>query len=147
MTAHDETPTPVGVREIAARAGVSEITVRKWVERHDASPAPFPRPVGPVSGHHAWWWHEVVEWLATTGRLTRVTRLERDDPQTLATQHVTIRHDPINRSWLLRGGNDDTAIRSHVTVDHSRPWLHSSEDDLVAEVRSLLLAGWAITDR
>lgn len=137
-------PIPVGVREIAARAGVTEIAVRKWVERHDNSATPFPRSVGTVSGRPAYWWHDAVDWLATTGRLARVTRLERPDEYGLVTHHMVIQYQPVHRNWVLHTGDDDTAIRTHVERDHSRPWMHRDEDDLVAEIRQRLLDGWTV---
>jgi len=50
---------PVGVQEIAQRAGVQQITVRKWRERHTG----FPRARWTVSGQPAWAWREVETWL------------------------------------------------------------------------------------
>lgn len=58
------TTTPVGIAEIAGRAGVAPITVRKWIERHPS----FPRPAWRVSGNDAWNWAEVRAWLESTDR-------------------------------------------------------------------------------
>lgn len=95
----------------------------------------------------AYWWHQVVDWLATTGRLATVTRLERPDEYGIVTHHVTIAYSPVHRNWVLRSGDDDTAMHSHVEENHSRPWLHNDQDELVAEVRELLLDGWTVASR
>ncbi len=55
---------PVGVLEIAQRAGVHEVTVRQWKARYPS----FPRPLWTVSGQPAWDWADVQEWLKVTPR-------------------------------------------------------------------------------
>ena len=53
------TREPVGVQEIAERAGVSEVTVRQWKRRYPG----FPRSRWTVSGQPAWDWQEVRAWV------------------------------------------------------------------------------------
>ena len=53
---------PVGVADIAERAGVAPVTVRQWRRRH---PETFPRPRWTVSGQPAWDWPDIEGWLAT----------------------------------------------------------------------------------
>ena len=50
---------PVGVTEIADRAGVKPDTVQKWRTRHDS----FPPPAVALSMGPIWDWHVVAEWL------------------------------------------------------------------------------------
>jgi hypothetical protein len=61
----EEPPVPVGVTEIAERAGVERATVEAWTRR----PVGFPAPQWPVGGRRAWDWREVRAWLQRTGRL------------------------------------------------------------------------------
>jgi hypothetical protein len=56
---------PVGISDIAELADVTEVTVRKWRQRH----ADFPPPRGTVSGRPVWDWPDVRAWLEHTGRL------------------------------------------------------------------------------
>lgn len=50
---------PVGVADIARRAGVQPSTVQKWRQRHDDFPSPFAElAAGPV-----WLWEPVARWL------------------------------------------------------------------------------------
>ncbi len=70
-----ERPQPVGVQEIAQRAGVQQGTVRKWRERHQS----FPRPCWSVSGQPAWDWHDVEVWLRKPRRAGRPALGETED--------------------------------------------------------------------
>lgn len=57
----------VSMSEIAERAGVAKITVRKWRERNLGFPEPLKTlTIGPV-----WEWTKVEKWLRATGRMKR----------------------------------------------------------------------------
>jgi hypothetical protein len=56
---------PVGMKEIAERAGVSADTVKKWRTRHAVD---FPASRWTVGGDPAWDWGEVLLWLKATNR-------------------------------------------------------------------------------
>jgi len=60
----------VGIKEIAQLTGLTPVTVRAWPVRHSpgSSPIPFPEPRGTVSGHRAWLWGDVRDWLVATDR-------------------------------------------------------------------------------
>lgn len=60
---------PVGVADIAVRAGVAAVTVRQWRRRH----RDFPAPRWTVSGQPAWDWADVESWL---GRRVPAPRYE-----------------------------------------------------------------------
>lgn len=51
----------VNAAQIAERAEVAEITVKKWRERHEDFPEQVARGV--------WYWPRVRDWLKRTGRL------------------------------------------------------------------------------
>jgi hypothetical protein len=56
---------PVGIAEIAERAGVASVTVRQWRRRH---PDTFPAQRWRVSGQPAWDWPEIERWLSERAR-------------------------------------------------------------------------------
>jgi hypothetical protein len=60
-----DSPLPVGVTEIAQRAGVRPPSVEQWIRRHED----FPAPRWQVGGRRAWDWREVAAWLEHTGRM------------------------------------------------------------------------------
>jgi hypothetical protein len=62
----EEPPVPVGLTEIAQRAGVDRETAEQWTRRHSRT---FPVAQWPVGGRRAWDWREVRAWLQATGRL------------------------------------------------------------------------------
>lgn len=70
----------VGAAEIAARLGVKRLqVVHDWRRRHGE----FPRPVVAVSRTLVWYWPDVRQWAAQTGRLDnceqpRVTQARND---------------------------------------------------------------------
>ena len=52
---------PVGISELATRAGVKPDTVQKWRIRHPDFPAPtLTLAAGPI-----WEWATIAEWIAT----------------------------------------------------------------------------------
>lgn len=53
----------VGVREIAERLGVANVTVRKW-----KADGLMPAPEGTVSGFPAWRWATIRKWAERTNR-------------------------------------------------------------------------------
>jgi hypothetical protein len=55
---------PVGVSDIAQRAGVKPDTVQKWRDRH----ADFPAPVLKLARGPLWEWTDVEDWLARERR-------------------------------------------------------------------------------
>ena len=57
---------PVGITEIAVRAGVAPTTVTKWRLRHSDFPAPAVR----LAAGAIWEWADVASWLADTSRIT-----------------------------------------------------------------------------
>ncbi len=61
---------PVGVTEIAKRAGVRLGTVMQWRDRYRQDErAPWPAPRWTVGGRPAWdWGLDIVPWLEATGR-------------------------------------------------------------------------------
>ena len=59
---------PVGISDIATRAGVQPVTVRQWRRRH----AEFPPPRWTVSAKPTWEWADVVRWLVATDRIDDV---------------------------------------------------------------------------
>lgn len=59
-----EDADPVGIKEIAARAGVDREAVERWRERHPD----FPAPRWTVGGRPAWNWPTVAVWLGQTAR-------------------------------------------------------------------------------
>lgn len=59
-----EPDLPLGMVDIARRAGVTPDAVKKWRARH----ADFPRPAGQVAGSPVWWWPPVRQWLHDTSR-------------------------------------------------------------------------------
>lgn len=63
MTA-PEPVMPVGMTEIAHRAGVRRETVEQWTRRHND----FPAPRWTVGGRPAWAWADIRTWLDATGR-------------------------------------------------------------------------------
>jgi hypothetical protein len=79
--------TPMGIKEIAERAQVKEVTVRAWVDRHPpGSRTPFPTARWTVSGRDAYDWSDVRDWLQTTGRLVSITEFT---PARRVTEHAT----------------------------------------------------------
>ncbi|WP_213455449.1 hypothetical protein [Rhizomonospora bruguierae] len=67
---------PVGIGEIAHRAGVRPDTAQKWLQRHEDFPAAEP---GAVSGRRVWMWGAVRRWLEDTGRLPRTLRYREEN--------------------------------------------------------------------
>jgi hypothetical protein len=63
-----DSPLPVGMTEIAERAGVKQPTVEQWIRRHED----FPAPRWQVGGRRAWDWRQVAVWLEGTGRIVTV---------------------------------------------------------------------------
>lgn len=61
---------PVGITELAQRAGVKPTTVHKWRERHDD----FPSPVVELAMGPLWDWGEVEQWLAVERKPGRPPR-------------------------------------------------------------------------
>lgn len=66
---------PVGAKEIGARLGVAEQTVRQWGQR-----GLLPEPTWPeVGGRPAWKWQVIQRWAIGTGRMDK-TAVRRPDP-------------------------------------------------------------------
>lgn len=59
-------PDPVGICEIADRAGVSRSAVEKWREREHLE---FPDPEWWIGGRAAWDWATILVWGRATGRV------------------------------------------------------------------------------
>jgi len=58
---------PVGITDIARRAGVKRDTAKKWTERKpDGFPEPHPQK---IVGRRVWEWSAIHSWLMRTGRL------------------------------------------------------------------------------
>lgn len=59
---------PVGIGEIAARAGVTYDTAERWRRRNPD----FPAPRWKIGGRPAWNWDDVTPWLIATHRMEPV---------------------------------------------------------------------------
>lgn len=65
MARTDDLLDAVGVKEIAARLGVSRPAVEKW-QRQGRRGHPFPQPDRLVGGRPAWHWPDIRRWHETT---------------------------------------------------------------------------------
>lgn len=59
-------PDPVGIGDIADRAGVTRTAVEKWRTREGLQ---FPEPAWYIGGRGAWDWATILEWGRATGRV------------------------------------------------------------------------------
>ena len=139
----------VGLAEVEDRLGLGQGTARQWANRHrPGTRTPFPTARWQVSRQDAYDWAEVVDWLATTGRLDEVTAMVTTDEAGYETR-LTIRYDQPNRHWLLAEAAERHGVRSWdrdpgLDEPPDRPWMITDQNQLAAEVRARLLAGWTI---
>jgi hypothetical protein len=136
---------PVGQVEIAERAGVKPVTVKKWRERHPS----FPQPRWTVGGNPAWEWEDVLKWLRDNGRTPHLVRwraessasisvieehLDVDDNWTPTAVFVDLGSGPGNELWkacpqasLLETVGGDKRKAQDVADFHLMAWLDAKQ--------------------
>ena len=127
---------PVGITDIATKAGVRPDTVKKWIDRHDH----FPRPRGTAGRGRLWEWAEVHRWLVATRRAPHTIRYrEFNGPGAL--EVLVLDGDDqwqaVAHFWGSSGAVDWTATPTRLAIETV-----GGDRAAAQEWADRLLAGW-----